>query len=92
VPSFCFFAFVHQIASDGGIRRRLIVVIPPRAYERRDTGGANGRPVRLRRFHVMRDDRKSEKKVDQKALEKNMKRINREIELSLFFLKHGCPG
>ena len=40
----------------------------------------------------MRDDRKSEKKVDQKALEKNMKRINREIELSLFFLKHGCPG
>ena len=40
----------------------------------------------------MRDDEKREKAVDQKVLEKNMKRINREIELSLFFLKHGCPG
>ena len=40
----------------------------------------------------MRDDGKREKAVDQKAIEKNMKQINREIELSLFFLKHGCPG
>ncbi len=40
----------------------------------------------------MRDDGKRERAVDQKAIEKNMKRINREIELSLFFLKYGCPG
>ena len=40
----------------------------------------------------MRDGEKRKKTFDQKALEKNMKRINREIELSLFFLKHGCPG
>ncbi len=40
----------------------------------------------------MRDDGKREKAVDRKDIEKNMKRINREIELSLFFLKHGCPG
>jgi hypothetical protein len=41
---------------------------------------------------VMRDEQKQEKTVDRKLMEKNMKRINREIELSLFFLKHGCPG
>jgi hypothetical protein len=40
----------------------------------------------------MRDDGKRAKAVDQKAIAKNMKRINREIELSLLFLKHGCPG
>lgn len=40
----------------------------------------------------MRDDKKKDKKVDAERLAKNMKRINREIELSLFFLKHGCPG
>ena len=40
----------------------------------------------------MRDEQKQEKTIDRKLMEKNMKRINREIELSLFFLKHGCPG
>jgi hypothetical protein len=40
----------------------------------------------------MRDEQKPEKTVDRKLIENNMKRINREIELSLFFLKHGCPG
>ena len=33
----------------------------------------------------MRDEQKQEKTVDRKLVEKNMKRINREIELSLFF-------
>jgi hypothetical protein len=40
----------------------------------------------------MRVDKKKNKKVDAERVAKNMKRINREIELSLFFLKHGCPG
>jgi|GEM_PF-2323923 hypothetical protein len=40
----------------------------------------------------MRDEKKQDKKVDAERVAKNMKRINREIELSLFFLKHGCPG
>jgi hypothetical protein len=40
----------------------------------------------------MRDDKKKDKKVDAERVTKNMRRINREIELSLFFLKHGCPG
>ena len=40
----------------------------------------------------MRDEQKKEKTIDGKLVEKNMKRINREVELSLFFLKHGCPG
>jgi len=78
--------------SDGEIRRRLIVPLSPRAYGKYDTGGANGRPAGLRRYHAMRYDGKREQAVDRKAIEKNMKRINREIELNLFFLKHGCPG
>jgi hypothetical protein len=40
----------------------------------------------------MRDEQKRDKKADKELVAKNMKRINREIELSLFFLKHGCPG
>ncbi len=40
----------------------------------------------------MRDEKKQGKKVDAERVAKNMKQINREIELSLFFLKHGCPG
>jgi hypothetical protein len=40
----------------------------------------------------MRDEHKQGKTVDRKLTENNMRRINREIELSLFFLKHGCPG
>jgi hypothetical protein len=40
----------------------------------------------------MRDEKRQDKKVDAKRVAKNMKQINREIELSLFFLKHGCPG
>jgi hypothetical protein len=88
----CVLPLPPSAPSDGEIRRGLIVPLSPRAYEKKDTGGANGRPVGLRRYHVMRDDGKLEKAVDQKALEKNMKRINRKIELSLFFLKHGCPG
>jgi hypothetical protein len=40
----------------------------------------------------MRDEKKQDKKVDAERVANNMKRINREIELSLFFLKHGCPG
>ena len=40
----------------------------------------------------MRDEKKQDRKVDAERVAKNMKRINREIELSLFFLKHGCPG
>jgi len=43
-------------------------------------------------IEVMRDEKKQDKKVDAERVAKNMKRINREIELSLFFLKHGCPG
>ncbi len=40
----------------------------------------------------MRDEKKQGKNVDAERVATNMKRINREIELSLFFLKHGCPG
>ena len=40
----------------------------------------------------MREEQKRDKKADKELVAKNMKRINREIELSLFFLKHGCPG
>ena len=40
----------------------------------------------------MRDEKKQDKKVDAERVANNMKRINREIELSLFFLKHGGPG
>ena len=40
----------------------------------------------------MRDEQKRDKKANEERMAKNMKRINREIELSLFFLKHGCPG
>jgi hypothetical protein len=40
----------------------------------------------------MRDEQRRDKKSTAELVEKNMKRINREIELSLFFLKHGCPG
>jgi hypothetical protein len=40
----------------------------------------------------MRDEKKQDRKVDTERVAKNMNRINREIELSLFFLKHGCPG
>jgi hypothetical protein len=61
-------------------------------YGENDTSGAKGCPARARRYHAMRDDGKREKAVEQKAIEKNMKQINREIEQSLFFLKHGCPG
>jgi hypothetical protein len=82
----------HQMPSDGEIRQRPIVPYLPRVYGENDTGGANGRPATRRRYHAMRDDGKRDKAVAQKAIEKNMKQINREIELSLFFLKHGCPG
>jgi hypothetical protein len=40
----------------------------------------------------MRDEQKRDKKANEELMAKNMKRINREIALSLFFLKHGCPG
>jgi hypothetical protein len=43
-------------------------------------------------IEVMRDEKKQDRKVDTERVAKNMNRINREIELSLFFLKHGCPG
>jgi hypothetical protein len=40
----------------------------------------------------MRDEQRRDKKADAELVAKNMKRINREIEMSLFFLRHGCPG
>jgi hypothetical protein len=40
----------------------------------------------------MRDEQKRDARANAQLVQKNMKRINREIELSLFFLKHGCPG
>ncbi len=40
----------------------------------------------------MRDEQRRDKKSNEERVAKNMNRISREIELSLFFLKHGCPG
>ena len=40
----------------------------------------------------MRDEKSQDRKADAERIAKTMKRINREIELSLFFLKHGSPG
>jgi hypothetical protein len=81
-----------QTPSDGKIRQRPIVEMALRAYESGVRKEAQSFRTIIWRVEVMRDEKKQDKKANEELVAKNMKRINREIALSLFFLKHGCPG